>query len=674
MTETTMRYPHLFTPLDLGFTTLKNRILMGSMHTGLEEARDGFGHMAEYFGQRAAGGVGLIVTGGVAPNRAGWVAPFSLRLSSAKQVGNHRQVTDRVHHEGGKICLQILHAGRYGYHPLCVAPSRIKAPINRFRPWALTVSGIRATIADFVNCAVLAREAGYDGVEIMGSEGYLINQFIAAKTNKREDEWGGAFANRIRFPLAIVREIRERIGASFIIIFRLSMLDLVKDGSSWEEIVLLARELEKAGVTIINTGIGWHEARVPTIATMVPRGAFTWVTKRWMGEVGVPLVTTNRINMPDVAEKVLTDGCADMVSMARPFLADPEWVNKAASGREEEINTCIGCNQACLDNIFSRKTATCLVNPRACREVSAPFVPTATPKSIGVVGGGPAGMACAATAAARGHRVTLFEAGDELGGQFRLARAIPGKEEFAETLRYFSHQLELHGVTLRLGRKATADDVQDFDEIVLSTGVVPRKLALPGSENGYVLAYNEVIADSSKVGDRVAIIGAGGIGFDVASLLLHHETATPPVEAFLAEWGVDPDYSQRGGLGLPCFLAPRREVHLLQRKKTKPGQGLGKTTGWIHRMEMKKNNVRFWTGVEYLRIDRNGLWILHEGEEQLLAVDTVVICAGQESELGLAKELDALGCRYHLIGGALLAAELDAQRAIAQGVELADSL
>lgn len=674
MTETTARYPHLFDPLDLGFTTLKNRILMGSMHTGLEEARDGFVHMAEYFGQRAAGGVGLIVTGGVAPNRAGWVAPFSLRLSSGRQVGNHRLVTDRVHREDGKICLQILHAGRYGYHPLCVAPSRIKAPINRFRPWALTVSGIRATIADFVNCAVLAREAGYDGVEIMGSEGYLINQFIAAKTNKREDEWGGSFANRIRFPLAIVREIRERVGTSFIIIFRLSMLDLVKDGSNWEEIVILARELEKAGVSIINTGIGWHEARVPTIATMVPRGAFTWVTKRLMGEVGVPLVTTNRINMPDVAEKVLADGCADMVSMARPFLADPEWVNKAASGREAEINTCIGCNQACLDNIFSRKTATCLVNPRACREVAAPFVPAATPKSIGVVGGGPAGMACAATAAARGHKVTLFEAGDQLGGQFRLARAIPGKEEFAETLRYFTHQLELHNVELRLGQKAVAEDLQEFDEIVLSTGVVPRMITLPGSETGYVLTYNEVISDSRGVGDRVAIIGAGGIGFDVASLLLHHETASPEVESFLEEWGVDPDYSLRGGLGLPRIQAPRREVHLLQRKKTKPGQGLGKTTGWIHRMEMKKNNVRFWTGVEYLRVDRNGLWIRHKGEEQLLAVDTVVICAGQESELGLARELDTLGRSYHLIGGALLAAELDAQRAIAQGVELADSL
>lgn len=672
MNDMPLRYPHLFQPLDLGFTTLKNRILMGSMHTGLEEEKNGFVKMAEYYGQRAAGDVGLIVTGGVAPNRAGWVAPFSLRLSSASQVGAHRLITDRVHREGGKICMQILHAGRYGYHPLCVAPSRLKAPINRFRPWALSGGGVRSTIDDFATCALLARDAGYDGVEIMGSEGYLINQFIAVKTNKREDEWGGAFENRIRFPLAIVRTIRERVGLDFIIIFRLSMLDLVKDGSSWDEIVQLAKELEKAGVTIINTGIGWHEARVPTIATMVPRAGFAWVTKRLMGEVKVPLVTTNRINMPEVAESVLAEGCADMVSMARPFLADPDWVKKAESGRESEINTCIGCNQACLDNIFSRKRASCLVNPRACHETEAPLVPAKVARQIAVVGAGPAGMACAVTAAARGHQVTLFEASDDLGGQFLLARKIPGKDEFAETLRYFRQQLKLNGVKLCYGQRAQAADVKGYDEVVLATGVVPRKIDIPGSDMEHVIPYNEVILRQRPVGDRVAIIGAGGIGFDLAALLLHEQQSVD-VADFLADWGVDPEYTQRGGLGLPRFVTPSREVHLLQRKKTKPGQSLGKTTGWIHRMEMKKNGVKFWVGVDYLRIEKSGLWIRHDGQEKLLAVDTVVICAGQESELGLARELDDVGIRYHLIGGALLAAELDAQRAIAQGVELADS-
>jgi len=673
MNDLQLRYPHLFQPLDLGFTSLKNRILMGSMHTGLEEEKGGFAKMAEYYGQRAAGGVGLIVTGGVAPNRAGWVAPFSLRLSSRSQVASHRSITERVHAEGGKICMQILHAGRYGYHPLCVAPSRLKAPINRFRPWALSASGVRATLDDFCNCALLAREAGYDGVEIMGSEGYLINQFIVAKTNKREDEWGGSFANRIRFPLAIVRTIREKAGDDFIIIFRLSMLDLVKDGSSWDEIVLLAKALEKAGVTIINTGIGWHEARVPTIATMVPRAGFAWVTKRLMGEVTVPLITTNRINMPEVAEAVLAEGCADMVSMARPFLADPEWVKKTAEGREKEINTCIGCNQACLDNIFSRKRATCLVNPRACHETEMVFVPAQTARKIAVVGGGPAGMACAATAAARGHRVTLFEGSETLGGQFLLARNIPGKEEFAETLRYFQHQLEVHGVTVRYGHRAQPADLAGYDEVVLATGVVPRKITLPGIDMDHVIPYNEVIMGRREVGDRVAIIGAGGIGFDVAALLLHHDHQPVGVDEFLADWGVDPEYGHRGGLGLPRFVAPRREVHLLQRKTTKPGQGLGKTTGWIHRLELKKNGVKFWIGVDYLKVEKNGLWIRQDGQEKLLAVESVVVCAGQESELGLARQLDAAAISYHLIGGALLAAEVDARRAIAEGVALADS-
>jgi len=674
MNDMESSYPNLFAPLDLGFTTLKNRILMGSMHTGLEEEKDGFVKMAEYYGQRAAGGVGLIVTGGVAPNRAGWVAPFSLRLSNPAQVANHRLITERVHAEGGRICLQILHAGRYGYHPLCVAPSPLKAPINRFKPWALSATGVLSTIDDFINCACLAGEAGYDGVEIMGSEGYLINEFIAAKTNKREDEWGGSFTGRIRFPLEIVRGVRRKAGERFIIVFRLSMLDLVRDGSTWEEIVLLAKELEKAGVTLINTGIGWHEARVPTIATMVPRAGFAWVTKRLMGEVKVPLIATNRINMPDVAERVLATGCADMVSMARPFLADPEWVRKASEGRESEINTCIGCNQACLDNIFERKPASCLVNPRACRETEMKLVPAEHARRIAVVGGGPAGMACAATAAARGHQVTLFETSEHLGGQFLLARVIPGKEEFAETLRYFRHQLELRRVEVRLGGRATAADLEGWDEVVLATGVVPRKIAIPGVDMDHVATYSEVIMGLRPVGDRVAVIGAGGIGFDVASLLLHHGGQTTEIEEFLAEWGVDPEYLQRGGLGLPQFRAPRREVHLLQRKTTKPGLGLGKTTGWIHRMELKKNGVKFWTGVEYLEIEQNGLWVRHDNQEKLLAVDSIVVCAGQESELELARELDAAGRRYHLIGGALIAAELDARRAIAQGVELADTM
>lgn len=674
MEDTHRQFPHLFAPLDLGFTTLKNRVLMGSMHTGLEEEKNGFARMAEYYGQRAAGGVGLIVTGGVAPNRAGWVAPFSLRLSSRNQVPNHHKVTSRVHEAGGKICMQILHSGRYGYHPLCVAPSRLKAPINRFRPWALSEKAIAGTINDFVNTAVLAREAGYDGVEIMGSEGYLINQFISSKTNKRDDAWGGAYENRIRFPLEIVSRVREAVGDNFIIIFRLSMLDLVKDGSSWDEIVLLAKSLESAGVTIINTGIGWHEARVPTIATVVPRAGFAWVTKRLMGEVNVPLVATNRINMPEVAEGVLAQGNADMVSMARPFLADPEWVVKSASGRVDEINTCIGCNQACLDMIFSRKTASCLVNPRACHETIREFTITDTPKNVAVVGAGPAGLACAATTAARGHSVTLFEAEDEIGGQFRLARQIPGKDEFEETLRYFSRQLDIHGVVVQLGTRASVDDLRGYDEIVMASGVIPRTLDLPGMEEARVARYDEVIRREKSVGKRVAIIGAGGIGFDLAAFLLKHSDSPQSVTSFLGEWGVDPEYGQRGGLGIVSLAAPEREIHLLQRKTTKPGAGLGKTTGWIHRLELKQAGVKYHIGVEYKGVDESGLWIVKDGREQLVAVDSVVICAGQESDLSLAKKLDSAGLSYHLIGGAAKAAELDAMRAIAEGVELADRL
>lgn len=667
-------FPNLFRPLDLGFTTLKNRILMGSMHTGLEEEKNGFRRMASYYAERAEGGVGLIVTGGVAPNRAGWIAPFAIRLSGTSQLRGHRSVTDAVHGKDGKICLQILHAGRYGYHPFCVAPSRIKAPINRFRPRELSSRGIKSTITDFVKCAILARQAGYDGVEVMGSEGYLINQFIVEKTNKRNDEWGGSFENRIRFPLEIVRRIREKIGTDFIIIYRLSMLDLVQDGSSWDEVVELAQQIERAGATIINTGIGWHEARIPTIATMVPRAGFTWVTKRLMGQVSIPLVTTNRINMPEVAEEVLADGCADMVSMARPFLADPFWVVKARDNRVDEINTCIACNQACLDNIFSKKTASCLVNPRACRETLAPFRPAGTKKSVAVVGAGPAGLACATTAAARGHEVTLFEASGEIGGQFRLARLIPGKEEFEETLRYYARQLELHSVNMRMNCRAQVEDVRDFDEIVIASGVKPRQIAIPGADNPRVVFYDEVVFGRKKVGRRVAIIGAGGIGFDMATFLLHEKSSSLDVEMFMSEWGVDTSLGSVGGLKKIKVAPVKREIHLLQRKTTKPGVALGKTTGWIHRMVLKKSGVKIYSGVKYLGITDEGLGIHHNGTTRMIAVDNVVICAGQESELGLAEELKKNGLSSHIIGGALKAGELDAQRAISQGMELADTL
>jgi len=668
------RFPHLFQPLDLGFLTLKNRILMGSMHTGLEEEQDGFRRMAAYYGMRAEGGVGLIVTGGVAPSRSGWVAPFSLRLTSPSQVGGHQLVTNAVHEHGGRICMQILHAGRYGYHPLCAAPSRLKAPINRFKPRELSSRGIRSTIADFVRSAVLAREAGYDGVEVMGSEGYLINEFIVRKTNKRTDEWGGTFANRIRFPLEIVRGIREAVGEHFIVIYRLSMLDLVDDGSTWEEVVELAEKIEQAGATIINTGIGWHESRIPTIATLVPRAGFSWVTRRLVGRVSIPLVTSNRINMPDVAERILAEGSANMVSMARPFLADPFWVRKAEAGRVDEINTCIACNQACLDHIFERKTASCLVNPRACHETVRSFARVARGKRIAVVGAGPAGLACATTASARGHQVTLFESSEELGGQFRLAREIPGKEEFRETLRYFSRQIELQQVDLKMPWTVVTGDLQSYDEIVLATGVSPRKVMIPGADLPHVFDYAEVLSGKKQVGRRVAIIGAGGIGFDTATFLLCRDSANADWRHFMAEWGVDVDYSQAGGLKRQEVLQPVREIHLLQRKATRPGAGLGKTTGWIHRSVLKKNGVRLWNGLEYLGISHEGLKIRQSGKEVLLAVDNVVICAGQVSERRLAAELEAGGIRCHIIGGALAAGELDAERAILQGVELADRL
>ncbi len=674
MSETHQRYPHLFEPLDLGFTTVQNRILMGSMHTGLEEEKDGYRKLARYFRERAEGEVGLIVTGGVAPNRAGWVFPFSSRLARTSQVGKHRIITDLVHETGTKICLQILHSGRYGYHPFCVAPSAIRAPINRFRPRALSDRGVKSTIDDFARCAELAHLSGYDGVEIMGSEGYLINQFVAEKTNRRDDQWGGPFSHRSRFAIEVVQAVRRRIGEEFIIIFRLSMLDLVKGGSTWEEVVMLAKEIEKAGATIINTGIGWHEARIPTIATVVPRATFTWVTGLLKKEVNLPLVATNRINMPQEAERCLAEGRSDMVSMARPFLADPHWVRKTRLGKEKEINTCIGCNQACLDHIFSRQTASCLVNPRACRELEAPLVQAGKSKTVAVVGGGPAGLACSCAAAERGHRVTLFEKDDELGGQFLLAAKIPGKEEFTETLRYFIQMLDTLKVTVRLSTAPSVETLAHFDEIVVATGVRPRELTLTGADHEKVIYYHELISGQKEAGQRVAVIGSGGIGFDAASYLLHAPDATPDPDRFMAEWGIDRSYRSGGGLCRAAELEPRREVYLLQRKTTKPGANLGKTTGWIHRSVLKKNRVKFLVGVRYLSIDESGLTIEHEGESKTLEVDTIVVCAGQESQTELAADLDTSEVAYHLVGGARKAVEVDAKRAIFEAVELADRL
>ncbi|MDZ4682116.1 MAG: NADPH-dependent 2,4-dienoyl-CoA reductase [Saprospiraceae bacterium] len=670
-------YPHLLAPLNLGFTQLKNRVLMGSMHTGLEETANGFEKMATYFAERARGGVGLIVTGGIAPNRAGWVGPFSARLATDAAARKHRIVTDAVHAEGGKICMQILHAGRYGYHPLAVAPSGIKSPISPFKPWTLSGRGVERTIRDFVNCAELAQEAGYDGVEVMGSEGYLINQFIVSKTNKRKDQWGGEFKNRIRFPVEIVRRIRERVGPNFIIIYRLSMLDLVEDGSSWDEVEYLASEIEAAGATIINTGIGWHEARVPTIATMVPRGGFAWVTKRLMGKVGIPLITTNRINTPELGEQIIADGCADMVSMARPFLADPDFVKKAAENRAAEINTCIGCNQACLDQIFNRQTASCLVNPRACRETELNYLPVIRKKKIGVVGAGPAGLAFASIAAERGHEVHLFEASGEIGGQFNLAKRIPGKEEFYETLRYFRKQLDVHGVQLHLNTFATTQmlSAQGFDEIVVATGVSPRALNIEGIQHPKVLSYLEVLRDKKPVGNAVAIIGAGGIGFDVAEYLVHQgESPSMNIAAFMKEWGVDMAYSNRGALAKPKPEAAAREIYLLQRSKGKPGDRLAKTTGWIHRAALRMKKVQMLSEVTYKRVDDEGLHIEVKGQAQVLKVDNIIICAGQEPQRELFEPLKAAGIPVHLIGGADEARELDAKRAIEQAARLASEV
>ncbi len=666
-------YPHLLEPLDLGFTTLANRVLMGSMHTGLEEVENGPERMAAFYAERARGGVGLIVTGGIAPNRAGCTMSSARMLNSAEGVAEHRLITEAVHAEGGKIAMQILHTGRYGHHDSSVAPSPLRAPINPMTPHELSGAEIEETIEDFVNCAALAQEAGYDGVEIMGSEGYLINEFIAPRTNKREDEWGGAFENRIRLPREIVRRTRERVGSNFILIYRLSMIDLVEDGSEWNEVVELAKAIEAAGATIINTGIGWHEARVPTIAQMVPRAAWTWVTARLRGEVTVPLITTNRINTPEVGEEVLARGDADMVSLARPFLADAEFVSKAAEGRADEINTCIGCNQACLDFIFTGRTTSCMVNPRACHETELNYLKADRLKKIAVVGSGPAGLAYASIAAERGHGVTLFEAADRIGGQLNIAREVPGKQEFDETLRYFHRQLELTGVDVRLGARASAADLigHGYDEIVLASGVTPRRPDIPGLDHPSVLNYIEVLLDKKPVGERVAIIGAGGIGFDVATFLTQ-PTGGPSKEEFLAEWGVDTAYTGRGALRAPKTNgAARHRITMLQRKASKLGAGLGKSTGWIHRTALRQAGVTMMGGVTYRGIDDQGLHISLNERDEIVPADTVVICSGQEPRRDLADELLAANVTVHLIGGADKAVELDAQRAIDQGARLA---
>jgi 2,4-dienoyl-CoA reductase (NADPH2) len=664
-------YPHLLAPLDLGFTTLKNRVLMGSMHTGLEDIGNSHGRMAAFYAARAKGGVGLIVTGGFAPNPDSIVMQGASILDNETEAAKHRVITDAVHAHGGKICVQILHTGRYAYTKRPVAPSALKAPINPATPHALTEEEIQKTIADYAQCAAMCRFANYDGVEIMGSEGYLINEFLVPHTNHREDRWGGSLENRMRFGLEVIRAVRAKVGADFIIIFRLSMLDLVEGGSTWDEVVAMAKEVEKAGANIINTGIGWHEARIPTIYTAVPRGAYTGVTRRMKGQVKIPLITTNRINDPQTAEDILARGDADMVSMARPFLADPDFVSKAAAGRADAINTCIGCNQACLDHIFSRQLCSCLVNPYACHETDVEVLPTAAPQKVAVVGAGMAGLAAATTLAERGHKVTLFEAQDRIGGQFNYAKAIPGKEDFDDTLRYFSVRLKETGVDLQLNRRPASADFSGYDHVVVATGVTPRTPPIPGADHPKVLSYPEAIEHPERVGKSVALIGAGGIGFDVAELLTHVHS-DDEIAAYRRQWGVDIHYTdKRGGLAEPQMPASPREVWLLQRKATKLGDGLAKTTGWARRLLLQKRGVHMLGGVEYLKIDDAGLHIRVNGEERLLPVDNVVLCAGQESERGLLAGLEAAGIEHTVIGGADVATELDAKRAIWQATEFA---
>ena len=669
-------YPHLLAPLDLGFTTLKNRVLMGSMHTGLEEVANGHERMAAYFGERAKGGVGLIVTGGIGPNTEGGTHPNTKMLVTEDDIAGHKQITDSVHEHGGKICMQILHTGRYAYSPDQVAPSAIKSPINPFTPRALTDEEVYKQIDDFVFTSVQAQKAGYDGVEIMGSEGYFLNQFIAARTNQREDDWGGSYENRIRLPIEVVRRVREAVGEHFIIIFRLSMLDLVDGGSTAEEVIQLGKAVEKAGATIINTGIGWHEAQIPTIATKVPRAAFTWVTARFRKELSVPVITSNRINTPEVAEEVLARGDADMVSMARPFLADPDFVIKAQENRADEINTCIGCNQACLDHVFGGVMTSCLVNPRACHETELYITATTNIKKIAVVGAGPAGLSAATTAASRGHQVTLFDSASEIGGQFNIAKQIPGKEEFFETLRYYGRQIELTGVDLQLNRRVTSDQLNNggFDEVIIATGISPRMPAIEGINHPKVMDYLDVIGAKKSVGQKVAIIGAGGIGFDTAEYITHSgESTSQNIPAFMKEWGIDMTFGSRSGIeGVAAQPEPSpREVYLLQRKTTRVGKGLGKTTGWIHRAGLVMKGVRMMPGCDYSHIDDQGLHITVGDNTQILDVDTIIICAGQDP---LRELVDGLNLPHHLIGGADEAGELDAKRAIDQGTRLAAAM
>jgi len=668
-------YPHLLAPLDLGFRTLKNRSLMGSMHTNLEEAPGGFPRMARYFADRAKGGIGMIVTGGFAPNLEGGGMPNATMISTAEEIKNHRIITDEVHKEDGVICLQILHTGRYAYHPDLVSCSPLQAPINFFKPRELDEAGIEKQIQDFVSCALNAKEAGYDGVEIMGSEGYFINQFICKRTNHRTDRWGGSYQNRIRLAIEIMRRTREAVGEKFIVIFRISMLDLVEGGSTWDEVVELAKAIEQAGATIINTGVGWHEARIPTIATSVPRAAFVAITKRMKKEVNIPLITTNRINTPEVAEQVLAEGNADIVSMARPMLADPDFMVKAAANRADEINTCIGCNQACLDHIFNAKLVSCLVNPRACHETELIISPAEDQKSVAIVGAGPAGLAAAVTAASRGHNVTLFEADDKIGGQFNIAKQVPGKEEFEETLRYYKRQIEVTGVSLQLNTRVSAGDLTAFDHVLLATGILPNTPDIAGIDNAIVMNYLDVLRDKKTVGKRVAIIGAGGIGFDTAEYLSHQGPSSAlDKEAFAKEWGYDLNSEQEGGLIAPSPVPSSREIFLVQRKKSKVGAHLGKSTGWIHRTVLKNKGVEMIKSATYSSVCDKGLTIEVDGQTRLLEVDNVIICAGQNSQRELQAQLEVKNIPVTLIGGADVAAELDAKRAIKQGTEVAAAL